>query len=76
MTTDARSPLTPRQREIAALLLDGLPRREIAARLCIEDRTVRNHITAIGRALGVAPAIVGRHTQAQIVARLRRTQED
>lgn len=45
--------LTPRQREVLALLADGLRAKEIAARLSLSVRTVRNHIHAVHRRLGV-----------------------
>jgi DNA-binding NarL/FixJ family response regulator len=37
-------PLTPREREIAGLLADGLSNREIGRRLFIEVSTVKNHV--------------------------------
>lgn len=40
-------PLTRRQREIGALLGQGLSNKEIAARLCIEVTTVKNHVHQI-----------------------------
>lgn len=56
--------LTPRQREILALLVDGERAKHIAARLTISETTVRNHIRAILRALGV-------NSQLEAVARAR-----
>ncbi|MFH0518642.1 ATP-binding protein [Streptomyces sp. M41] len=41
---DACTPLTPRQREIAKLVADGLSNKEIAARLCISPRTAEAHV--------------------------------
>ena len=41
------SPLTTREREIAALLEQGLSNKEIAARLQIELPTVKNHVHSI-----------------------------
>jgi two-component system, NarL family, nitrate/nitrite response regulator NarL len=41
------SPLTSREREIAALLEEGLSNKEIAARLRIELPTVKNHVHSI-----------------------------
>lgn len=45
--------LTPRQREILALLCDGLRAKEIACRLSLSVPTVRNHIHALLGRLGV-----------------------
>jgi DNA-binding CsgD family transcriptional regulator len=46
--------LTPRQREILALLADGIQAKEIAQRLSLSVATVRNHIHALLRQLGVS----------------------
>jgi len=43
----ATSPLTSREREIAALLEEGMSNKEIAARLQIELPTVKNHVHSI-----------------------------
>jgi DNA-binding NarL/FixJ family response regulator len=45
-------PLTPREREVLALLVDGLPNKAIAARLGIGDQTVKTHVAAICGKLG------------------------
>jgi DNA-binding CsgD family transcriptional regulator len=53
--------LSPREREVLALLADGLSNSEIAARLAISDKTVRNHASNLFDKLGVwsrAQAIV------------------
>jgi DNA-binding CsgD family transcriptional regulator len=39
--------LTPRQREILALLAEGVPAKQIAFRLSLSISTVRNHINAV-----------------------------
>ncbi len=46
-TTEARAPLTRREREVLAMLAEGLPNKVIAARLRISDHTVKAHIAAI-----------------------------
>jgi DNA-binding CsgD family transcriptional regulator len=46
--------LTPRQREILALLVDGLRVNEIASRLSLSVATVRNHVHALLRQLEVS----------------------
>lgn len=53
--------LSPREREVLALLAGGLGNADIAARLGISDKTVRNHLSNIFDKLGVwtrAQAIV------------------
>jgi DNA-binding CsgD family transcriptional regulator len=48
--------LTPREREVVALIASlGLSNSELAAWLAIGDQTVKNHITAIARRLGLRP---------------------
>lgn len=46
--------LTPRQREIAMLIADGLTNKEIAQRLLISVSTVETHIENMFRRLGVS----------------------
>ena len=48
----ATSGLTRREREIAPLVEQGLTNKEIAARLCIEPTTVKNHVHSILGKLG------------------------
>jgi DNA-binding NarL/FixJ family response regulator len=45
--------LTPRQREIAGLIAEGLSNKQIARRLLIEQATVKNHVHSILVKLGV-----------------------
>jgi two-component system nitrate/nitrite response regulator NarL len=51
---DGGASLTPREREIAALIGDGLSNKQIARRLSIELATVKNHVHNILRKLGVS----------------------
>jgi DNA-binding CsgD family transcriptional regulator len=45
--------LTPRQREVAALVAAGLTNDEIAGQLGMSRQTVKNHVTGIFRRSGV-----------------------
>jgi DNA-binding CsgD family transcriptional regulator len=47
------SGLTPRESELVELIAQGLDNTQIAARLELSDKTVRNHITSIFAKLGV-----------------------
>ena len=46
--------LTAREREVLALLTEGLPDREISQRLFISERTVHHHVSAILAKIGVS----------------------
>jgi DNA-binding NarL/FixJ family response regulator len=46
--------LTPREREVLALMADGLSNRGIASALGISDQTVKFHVAAICGKLGAA----------------------
>jgi DNA-binding NarL/FixJ family response regulator len=45
--------LSAREREVLALLVEGLPNKLIARRLDISEKTVKSHLTRIFRELGV-----------------------
>jgi DNA-binding CsgD family transcriptional regulator len=45
--------LTPREREVAALLAAGLSNPAITARLCISPNTLEHHLTSVYAKLGV-----------------------
>ena len=45
-------PLTVRETEVLNLMAQGLPSRQIAARLGISYATVRSHIRSVGGKLG------------------------
>jgi DNA-binding NarL/FixJ family response regulator len=45
--------LTPRQTEVLQLLLRGLPNKLIARELNLSVETVKDHVAAVLRALGV-----------------------
>ena len=44
--------LTPRQREVLELIVEGLDNSQIAARLGISERTARAHVSSVLRAPG------------------------
>jgi DNA-binding NarL/FixJ family response regulator len=45
--------LSEREREVLALLLEGLPNKLIARRLGISEKTVKSHLTRVFREIGV-----------------------
>ncbi|MCK8679954.1 helix-turn-helix transcriptional regulator [Streptomyces lichenis] len=47
------APLTPREREVAALAATGMSNRDIAVRLVVSVRTVENHLHRIYHKLGI-----------------------
>jgi two-component system response regulator DesR len=47
------TPLSPREREVLALIGEGATNREIANRLFLSPHTVKDHTTALYRKLGV-----------------------
>ena len=51
---EALASLSPRQREVVALIADGRSNREIADELCISEGTVKNYVTRILEVMGVA----------------------
>jgi DNA-binding NarL/FixJ family response regulator len=51
--TPAWSPLTPREREVAALVARGLSNRQIAEALVLEHGTVANHVRHVLLRLGL-----------------------
>ncbi|MER6185912.1 response regulator transcription factor [Streptomyces sp. NPDC001652] len=55
--------LSPREREILALIGDGLTNREIGGRLYLSEKTVKNHISRMLAKLGVQ-----RRVQAAVLA--------
>jgi len=52
--TDARlASLTPREREILALIADGLTNRQIGERMFLAEKTVKNYVSVVLRKLGM-----------------------
>jgi len=63
---DGPSPLdalTPREKDVLALIAEGLSNREIGARLFLAEKTVKNNVSAIFAKLGMQ-----RRTQAAVLA--------
>ncbi len=53
LAPEPQGALTPREREVLALLVQGLPNRLIARHLQISEKTVKAHLTSIFRHIGV-----------------------
>ena len=62
----AASALTPRQREVLAQVQAGRSNKQIAHALSLSEKTVKAHVTALFRSLGVV-----NRTEAALVARER-----
>ena len=54
MTVDTVVALTPREREIALLVAQGLASKEIGERLFLSARTVSNHLQNVYTKLGIS----------------------
>lgn len=55
--TDATFQLSRREREVFTLVVKGLTNKEIAANLCISERTAKFHVSAILKKCGVGSRI-------------------
>jgi DNA-binding NarL/FixJ family response regulator len=55
--------LTPQEREVLRLLADGLTNRQIAERLYLAEKTIKNYVTSILSKMGMA-----RRTEAAVYA--------
>lgn len=53
-TVDPTVRLSRREREVALLIAQGLPNRQIAARLTIKERTVEDHVSRLLKKLKLA----------------------
>lgn len=63
VAADLAERLSTREREVLALIVEGLTNKEIAGRLCLSPDTVKNHVVHIIQKLGV-----GDRTQAAVAA--------
>jgi DNA-binding NarL/FixJ family response regulator len=54
---DPLAALSPREREVLGLLLEGMPNKLIARRLGISEKTVKSHLTSVFRAIGVTDRV-------------------
>ena len=63
-------PLSPREREILALLGTGASNKEIADRLCLAEGTVKNHVTNILTKLDVRDQASGLRAHTGLVSSL------
>ena len=54
---DPLAGISPREREVFGLLLDGMPNKLIARRLEISEKTVKAHLTSIFRQIGVSDRV-------------------
>jgi len=52
-TTQTPISLTPRQRDVLALLAEGYPNKRICQKLSLTDHTVKTHLKSLYSALGV-----------------------
>ncbi|MFJ7239699.1 response regulator [Streptomyces olivaceus] len=71
---DALPGLTDREREILALIGEGLTNRQIGQRLYLAEKTVKNHISRLLAKLGVERRIQAAVIATQAQDRLRRDQ--
>jgi DNA-binding NarL/FixJ family response regulator len=54
---DPLAGLSPREREVFALLLEGMPNKLIARELGISEKTVKSHLTNVFRSIGVSDRV-------------------
>jgi DNA-binding CsgD family transcriptional regulator len=63
LPAEARESLSPREEELLLALSQGVNTRELARRFFISEHTVRNHLKAIYRKLGV-------HSRTELFSRM------
>ncbi len=54
LSANSDDPLTPREREVADLVAEGLTNRQIAERLVLSERTAQNHVQHVLTKLGLS----------------------
>jgi len=54
---DPLASVSPREREVLGLLLEGMPNKLIARSLGISEKTVKSHLTNVFRAIGVTDRV-------------------
>ncbi len=54
---DPLAGISPREREVLAALLEGMPNKLIARHLGISEKTVKTHLTSVFRQLGVTDRV-------------------
>ena len=55
--------LSPQEREVLQLLAEGLTNREIAARLYLAEKTIKNYVTSVLSKMGDGQAHRGSHVR-------------
>ena len=53
--TDAVADLSPREREVLALMAEGLSNAAVRGRLYVSEKTLESHVSSIFLKLGLAP---------------------
>jgi DNA-binding NarL/FixJ family response regulator len=71
-TRDPIEELTPRQREVLALMAEGRTNAGIAAELVITEKAVAKHVAAIFEALGLPPTADGHRRVLAVIRYLTR----
>ena len=69
--SDRSAALTPREREVLALMAEGRSNRAIAARLVVTEGAVEKHVTSIFVKLGLQPAEPDHRRVLAVLAYLR-----